>query len=241
MTTVAIDTATDRLSVALAARTGERHERHVTGARRHAARLVPELEALLREAGHPGPEVITTVIVADGPGSFTGLRVAAATAKALVRAGGAAMLAIPSLIGRAWHAAGPDGGLVLAATSALRGEVYAGWYRLAGGEVETVRPAEPLAPGGVRDGPRPDLIVGDGPDHLLEGLARHWSVALVAREAAQADARALLALARHRNGERWRVADPAGWVPHYGRPAEAQARWEREHGRPLPDASGHPG
>jgi hypothetical protein len=29
--------------------------------------------------------------------------------------------------------------------------------------------------------------------------------------------------------------------PHYGRPAEAAAKWERDHGRPLPDSPGHAG
>jgi hypothetical protein len=33
--------------------------------------------------------------------------------------------------------------------------------------------------------------------------------------------------------------DPVeGWQPQYGRPAEAQARWEMAHGRPLPDSIG---
>ena len=30
-----------------------------------------------------------------------------------------------------------------------------------------------------------------------------------------------------------RVVDRAGWEPSYGRLAEAQARWEQAHGRPL--------
>jgi hypothetical protein len=33
----------------------------------------------------------------------------------------------------------------------------------------------------------------------------------------------------------------AEWEPVYGRPAEAQARWEKAHGRPLPDSVGSPG
>jgi hypothetical protein len=35
------------------------------------------------------------------------------------------------------------------------------------------------------------------------------------------------------------VPDAALWEPAYGRPAEAQAKWEREHGRRLPDSPGH--
>ena len=45
----------------------------------------------------------------------------------------------------------------------------------------------------------------------------------------------------------WIWLDPRGsprsltvgeWEPVYGRPAEAQARWEKAHGRPLPDPVG---
>jgi len=34
-----------------------------------------------------------------------------------------------------------------------------------------------------------------------------------------------------------RVEHPATREPVYGRPAEAQAKWEARHGRPLPDPS----
>jgi hypothetical protein len=33
--------------------------------------------------------------------------------------------------------------------------------------------------------------------------------------------------------ERGGVADLASWEPSYGRLAEAQVKWEAEHGRPL--------
>lgn len=237
MITIAIDAATDRLSVALATDTATATERHVVGARRHAAQLIPMLDALLKASGLTGPASVERVIVADGPGSFTGLRVAAAAAKALVHAGGVELLAIPSLLGRAWRAAGADAGLVLAASSALRGEVYAGWYRLEGGGASVVHAAVPMSAAAVVAGPKPDHLVGDGPAGLLEALAERWQVPLLGGEAAAADARALLELARHPAGAAWRVADPAAWEPVYGRPAEAQARWEREHGRPLPDST----
>ncbi|OYV67912.1 MAG: hypothetical protein B7Z72_09030, partial [Gemmatimonadetes bacterium 21-71-4] len=32
------------------------------------------------------------------------------------------------------------------------------------------------------------------------------------------------------------AADLAGWEPHYGRLAEAQVKWEAQHGRPLPQS-----
>lgn len=233
MIVLAVDAATDRLSVAAqGASLGEPEERHVIGARGHARALIPLVEEVVRAVGG-SPATIARIILADGPGSFTGLRVATAFAKALARAGRASLATAPSLMARARRAAPPGPGLVLAAASALRGEVYAGWYRFgADGQVAVVREAMAMSFETIVEGPRPDHVAGDGPGGLLEDLARHWRVPLALREEGHADARALLLLAQ--DGAVREVADPATFEPTYGRPAEAQAKWEREHGRPLP-------
>jgi tRNA threonylcarbamoyladenosine biosynthesis protein TsaB len=241
MTTLAIDAATDRLSVAVTSADGPRVERHLVGARGHARNMIPMIEELLRASGAASPATISRVVLADGPGSFTGLRVAAAVAKALVRAGQSRLLTAPSLLGRAWTAHGGRPGLVLSASSALRGELYAGWYDLAPDRtVQVVHHAVAMGFDEVRAGRRPDCIVGDASDGMLEALAAYWGVTLIPREASQADARGLLELLDV-PGAISVVGEPDRWEPTYGRPAEAQAKWEREHGRPLPDSTGHPG
>lgn len=234
MITLAIDAATDHLTVAVG-RSGERAwEARVIGARRHARELVPVLDRLLVAAG-AAPAEIGEIVLADGPGSFTGLRVATAAAKALVRAGGARLQVTPSLLGRAWRASNGSPGLVLACASALRGEVYAGWYRITAERTVVVEHAAlALRPEQVRAGPPPDLIIGDAPDAILEALGRVWAVPVRAREASAPDARALLELASIPGGTTL-IATADSWEPVYGRPAEAQARWEQAHGRPLPD------
>jgi len=237
---LALDLATDRLSVAAQDPAGRVVERHLVGARGHARALVPLVDDALAELGRSVADV-GRVILADGPGSFTGLRVAAALAKGLARAGGATVATTPSLLGRALRVVGPPGGLVLAATSALRGEVYAGWYRFGPGDaVAQVLPARAMTWEQVSAGPTPDLVAGDGPDGFLEALGRHWGVPVVVREGAHASATTLLAL-DGRPGGTLEIPDPASWEPTYGRPAEAQAKWERDHGRPLPDTPGTPG
>ncbi|MFN2317871.1 MAG: tRNA (adenosine(37)-N6)-threonylcarbamoyltransferase complex dimerization subunit type 1 TsaB [Gemmatimonadales bacterium] len=241
MIALAIDAATDRLSVALAAADGAVAERHLVGARAHARSLIPMIDELLRAAGAGSPAGISRVVLADGPGSFTGLRVAAAVGKALVRAGSAQLLTAPSLLGRAWTARAGRPGLVLSASSALRGEIYAGWYDLAPDRtVQVVQEAVAMGFDAVRAGRRPECIVGDASDGMLEALAAHWGVTLVSREESQADARGLLELLAV-PGAVSVVGAPDRWEPTYGRPAEAQAKWEREHGRPLSDSTGHPG
>ena len=52
-------------------------------------------------------------------------------------------------------------------------------------------------------------------------------------------ARQLIALTGRRGGA-VPVMAVEGWAPEYGRPAEAQARWEAAHGRPMPDPIGSP-
>lgn len=241
MITLALDAATDRLSVAVAAAGGPAIERHLVGARGHARHLVPMIEEALGAAGVASPDAISRVVLADGPGSFTGLRVATSVAKALVRAGRAQLLTAPSLLGRAWTARAGRPGLVLSAASALRGEIYAGWYEFRPGPaVRVVQPAEAMDFARASTGPRPDGIVGDSPDGILEALAAHWQVGLASREGSHADARGLLELLGVAEAAGV-VEVPAAWEPTYGRPAEAQAKWEREHGRPLPDSTGNPG
>lgn len=79
---LALETSGDVGSVALGA-AGEVLARVFLSERgAHAARIVPGIEAVLAEAGYDRTE-IAGVVVGEGPGSFTGVRVAAATAKGL--------------------------------------------------------------------------------------------------------------------------------------------------------------
>jgi len=82
---------------------------------------------------------------------------------------------------------------------------------------------------------RPRLVVGDGALRYADQVARWSGAAPVPLEALGPPAVSLLALLR-RDGAAT-IIDPATGEPVYGRPAEAQAKWEARHGRPLPDPS----
>jgi tRNA threonylcarbamoyladenosine biosynthesis protein TsaB len=218
---LALDTATDRASLALG-RPGEVQAREtIVGARNHAGALLPALAGCLSRIGR-GQEEIEGIVLADGPGSFTGLRVGAAFAKALVRVQPVPLWTAPSLLVCA--AAGMDSqeGPVLAVSNALRGELFAAAYRFQPGRVETVlEPVVITPPNLLQRIPAPSRIVGPAAPTL--GAQPTWP-----------DAGDLLELVGLAGGVVL-ADDPSRWEPVYGRPAEAQAVWERTHGRPLAD------
>lgn len=112
------------------------------GAPRAGAQEAPDLLALIARALEgSGLELagLDLLLALAGPGSFTGLRVACATALGLGRASGVPAAGASSLEALAL-AAPPGAGTVLAAVDALRGE----WFvqRFARGESFDVRPLE---------------------------------------------------------------------------------------------------
>ncbi len=154
---LALDTATPATAVAVLAPSGEREARHdpAPGERPgHTARLLPLAAEVLAAAGLAFADV-DRIVVGTGPGTFTGLRIGVATARALAQATGAELAGVSTLRALAAGAGQPE---VLAVLDARRGEAFAAHY--AGGE-------ERAAPAALR----PDA---------LAALARGWAGALVA-------------------------------------------------------------
>jgi tRNA threonylcarbamoyladenosine biosynthesis protein TsaB len=87
-------------------------------------RLVPAVRRVMEACGwRPGD--LTAVVVAHGPGSFTGVRVGLSAAKGLSEAGGVPLIAVSQL---ALLAARAEGEVVYAVLDAGRGEFYFGEY-----------------------------------------------------------------------------------------------------------------
>ncbi len=128
---LALETATDVCSVALLRTGGEVVGlAETTEPRSHAARLVPLVQDLLAEHGLV-PSDLDAVAVSAGPGSYTGLRIGASTAKGLAFVSGAALVAAPSLEALA-HASRDrlaEGDVLVTAFRSRRGEVYAAAFR----------------------------------------------------------------------------------------------------------------
>lgn len=93
---LAFDTSTAHGSVALAAGAVVVSDVDLSEARQHAAGLVPAVHRVLEEGG-AAAERLDGLVVGSGPGSFTGVRIAAATAKGLVAALGIPLWTFSSL------------------------------------------------------------------------------------------------------------------------------------------------
>lgn len=119
----AVETSTALGSVALFE--GDRlvleEERRVSHA--HGESLLPMIDALFERAGW-APRDVARWCVGVGPGSFTGVRIAVATVKGIVLGTGAEVAAVGSLEALAALVPGGDDALVVAAVSAIRGELY---------------------------------------------------------------------------------------------------------------------
>lgn len=133
MLVLAIDTSGKNGSVALARATPNQSDVEIvevvplTGGA-FSAQLVPQIATLLGKHGHSKTD-LGVFAVANGPGSFTGLRVGLAAIKALAEALQKPIVAISLL--EAVACSGAARGRVLAALDAGRGDAYVGDYELA--------------------------------------------------------------------------------------------------------------
>jgi tRNA threonylcarbamoyladenosine biosynthesis protein TsaB len=240
---LAIDTATDIASVAAGRRIGTGavavdSGAHVQGARRHSAEILRLVDFALARTGVAARD-LEGLVVGDGPGSFTGLRIGWAVVKGLAQEAGLQVVAVPSLLAAAAGAAAKLGAVPIAACfDALRGDVYGALYVVLPDRIETVvAPVTTTLAAFARSSPVvPVLVVGDGatryPDAALE-----WSGAPPV-PLAQLPPLATMSLSLFsRTGAARSIDDLSTAEPVYGRPAEAQAKWEARHGRPLPDPS----
>jgi len=226
MNLLAIDTSTDFCSVA-ASRGEVLFSRHERAGRRQAETILGMVDEVLAEAGIELAQ-IHGIAYGEGPGSFTGLRIAAGVTQGLALARGIGVIGVGSLLALSEEAGKDGAGRVIACLDAHMGEVYHAAYRRAGAGWEEVsapglyRPeAVPVAPGEDWTG------CGDGFAAYRERLAARLGERVSAmRPDAAPSARAVLKLAmpRFAAGE---AKDAATAVPVYLRDKVALKTSER--------------
>ena len=114
----------------------------------HAQTLVPEIKALVREAGL-APGDIGAIAVSVGPGSYTGLRVGVTAAKTLSWAFSCDLVPVSTLEALAREASSdlpPGTKRLVPAMDARRGQVYIAIFELGDGGPERVTEDEVSAP-----------------------------------------------------------------------------------------------
>ena len=196
----------------------------------HSQTLLPMIADMMEMAGVDKHE-LTAIAVAAGPGSFTGLRIGAATAKGLAQALEIPIVPVSTLEGLAYNLQGADVP-VCPIMDARRSQVYYGIYDVSGELPVSIVPegAEPITTvmDQVKELDKPVIFLGDGVPVFREqlGEARVASEAVRYQRASSVATLARQLLLKEQAGddpELTRVSCPAAeFAPHYLRPSQAE-------------------
>ena len=219
MLMLALDTSTPQGSVGIG-RDGQVLAESVLSVRAtHSEVVLPEVDRLLGECGIQ-PADLQAVVVGGGPGSFTGVRIAAALAKGMCHAGRLELFSFSSLAAVA-VGAGYDGP-VCAMFDARRGQVYAAGYRVDEGIEELFPPIAAPVQEVLGDLAHPSdwCFSGDGVGPSRELILAAGGRAIEDdRWVPRASSLIWLATVAPELG---RVPDPGTWEPGYVRLPAAQ-------------------
>jgi tRNA threonylcarbamoyladenosine biosynthesis protein TsaB len=220
---LALETSTSLGSVALADGEQLLAESTLSVQASHSEALMPEIQRLLNRSD-VAPESLGAVVVGAGPGSFTGVRIAASVAKGYSFATGVPLYAYSSLLA---VAASSGSERVCAMFDARRGEVYAAAYRRTD-PLECVFPPIAQSVESVLarvEKPSAWHFAGEGAIRYADRIARVGGRVLPAHLGVPR-ASALLWLAS-RWPDKGRVRDSADWEPEYVRASGARRAAER--------------
>ena len=168
---VCFDTATDALACALWSE-GEVLGHDETAPRQHADRVLSVVDRLLAEAG-VARSALDAVGFGRGPGSFTGLRIAAGVAQGLAFALDVPAVPVSSLAVIAQGSLRENGSRnVLALLDARLGEVYAGALRADDGVMRPIRGERLCLPADLAG----ELAGEPGADGGWTGCGPGWNV-----------------------------------------------------------------
>jgi tRNA threonylcarbamoyladenosine biosynthesis protein TsaB len=234
-TLLAFDTATERMSIGLAAR-GQVWTHEGEGGVQASAKLIPAIMALLAQAGVTLRE-LDAIAFGRGPGAFTGLRTACSVAQGLAFGAGKPVLPVDTLLAVAEDAREGDAPQrIWVANDARMGELYVAHYGFDGRRWHLlVAPfvSTPMLLNERWQADAPEAVAGSA--WAVAGAELQAGSARRAPEA-QPRARALLPLAQALWSDGGAV-DPALALPLYVRDKVAQTMAEREAERSARDAA----
>ncbi|HEU5210371.1 MAG TPA: tRNA (adenosine(37)-N6)-threonylcarbamoyltransferase complex dimerization subunit type 1 TsaB [Longimicrobiales bacterium] len=210
---LAMDTATAPGGVALGRGPDVLVEVSLGIAERHSELLLPAIDFVLN-AARVSMNDVDAIVCGAGPGSFTGVRIAAATAKGLAHVRGTPLFAYSSLLAAA-TAAAPADSTVCALFDARRGEAFAGCWRFDGQRSEALLEpgADDVAAIVARLATHDPLYVGNGAERNRARIEERGG--RVAHGAIGGCAGALVRI--HSMHEDAMPVDAAHWQPDYVR------------------------
>jgi tRNA threonylcarbamoyladenosine biosynthesis protein TsaB len=230
MTILAIDTSNAALGVALLEKDQVLGEYITNLKKNHSVRIMPAIERLMKDC-ELLPADLTKIVVAKGPGSYTGVRIGVTIAKTLAWTLKLPLVGISSLeilagVGRYFY------GYVSPIFDARRGQVYTGLYRFENGHLEVEEQDQLVMltdwATKLKDSPKPILFVGnDLPLHqnTIKDILGNQAVFAAITEFNPRPSE-LAFLGRDKQGE-----DIHTFVPNYIRLAEAEAKWLEAKGK----------
>lgn len=225
MSILAIDTSTDVMGIALYTQDKVIAEYVSVSKNKHSTRLMPAINQVMNDA-NIAPKDLSKIVVAKGPGSYTGVRIGISVAKTMAWTLNIPVVAISSLEALAMQA-GANAQLICPFFDARRGLVYTGMYQSnENGELVCVQDEQNIVFEDWLDQAktlnRPIIFVS--PDLALYQaliVEKLGSAAIFLPEGFHFNRPALLAIAgKDRAGE-----ELHGLVPNYLRVVEAEAKW----------------
>jgi tRNA threonylcarbamoyladenosine biosynthesis protein TsaB len=136
MKALAIDTSTNTMGVAIIDQAHVLGEIITTISKNHSVRLMPAVQSLMKEVG-VSPNELEKVVVAIGPGSYTGVRIGVTIAKTLAWSLKIPITGVSTLEVLAQNGSYFDGA-VCPLIDARRGRVYTGLYENIDGHMQTI-------------------------------------------------------------------------------------------------------
>ncbi|MGN6368373.1 MAG: tRNA (adenosine(37)-N6)-threonylcarbamoyltransferase complex dimerization subunit type 1 TsaB [Phycisphaerae bacterium] len=237
---LALETSSRHGSVAIALGDNLLETRQLPPGNRHAAQLMPALRDLTLKHGWR-PDQIDELYLSLGPGSFTGLRIAVAIARAMHQAIGCKIVGVPTLDIIAQNTP-TDFPFAIPLLDAKRSQVFAARYQRHGPELTAitnpalVHPAPFITETATLARGAPIALLGEGIDYhrpaLDPLLAAHPNLHLLDPALWPPRAETVYHLGR-RLAQEGRYADPRTLLPIYIRLPEAEEVWRKKHGLPL--------
>lgn len=126
MNILSFDTSNQALSVALLDNNKLQADFNLTIKKNHSISLMPTIDFLMKQVGWQ-PSDLDRIVVAQGPGSYTGLRVAVATAKTLAYTLNTDLIGMSSLLSLTLSIDSSD--VLVPLIDARRQHAYVGFYK----------------------------------------------------------------------------------------------------------------